>query len=87
VQRPFVPLRDGQVIEIVSAEKVSKLLIRLDDRMADLDKPISVTHAGKQIFAGNAPRTIAVMARTLNGRGDPNLMFDAEIAVELPAAK
>ena len=79
--------RDGQAIEIISAEKVSKLLIRLDDRMADLDKPIAVTHAGKQLFAGVAPRTIAVMARTLIGRGDPKLMFDAEVAVEVPVTK
>jgi predicted esterase len=79
--------RDGQTVEIVSAEKVSKLLIRLDDRMADLDKPIAIKQAGKELFAGTAPRTIAVMARTLNGRGDPKLIFDAEVAVELPVTK
>jgi predicted peptidase len=79
--------REGQTIEITSAEKTGKLLIRLDDRMADLDKPITVTHAGKELFAGNATRTIATMLRTLTGRGDPKLIFDAEVAVELPAGK
>ncbi len=79
--------RDGQTIDITSAEKVSKLLIRLDDRMADLDKPIKVTHAGKELFAATAPRTIGTMLRTLDGRGDPSLVFDAEVEVELPTGK
>lgn len=79
-----VAKREGQTIEVTSAEKVGKLLIRLDDRMADLDKPVKVTHAGKELFAGNTARTIATMLRTLDGRGDPKLMFDAEVAVELP---
>jgi hypothetical protein len=82
-----VAKRDGQTVEITTAEKVTKLLIRLDDRMADLDKPVTVTHAGKELFAGTPPRTIAVMLRTLAGRGDPALVFDAEVAVELPTGK
>jgi hypothetical protein len=82
-----VAKREGQTVEITSAEKVGKLLIHLDDRMADLDKPIKVTYAGKEMFSGNATRTIATMVRTLNGRGDPKLIFDAEVAVELPGAR
>jgi hypothetical protein len=77
--------RSGQKIEITQSEKVGKLLIRLDDQMADLDQPVTVTHAGKELFAGTPPRTIAVLAKTLVGRGDPRLMFDAEVSVELPA--
>ncbi len=79
--------RDGQRVEVTEAEKVTDLLIRLDDRMADLDKPVTVTHDGKELFAGPARRTIAVMVKTLAGRGDPRLMFDAEVRVALPAAK
>ena len=82
-----VAQRDGQAVEITSAEKVGKLLIRLDDRMADLDRPITVKYAGKEVFNGTPPRTVAVMVRTLSGRGDPKLMFDAEIGVALPAGK
>lgn len=82
-----VAKREGQTIEIMSVEKVGKLLVRLDDRMADLDKPIKVTHAGKELFSGTATRSIATMLRTLNGRGDPKLMFDSEIVLELPASK
>ncbi len=79
--------RDGQTIDIVSAEKIDKLLVRLDDRMADLDKEIVVTHAGKELYRGTPVRTIGTIVGTLAGRGDPKLVFDAEIAVALPTAK
>jgi poly(3-hydroxybutyrate) depolymerase len=82
-----VARRSGQKVEITSVEKVGKLFVRLDDRMMDLDKPVTVTHAGKELFAGTPARTIGVLAKTLSGRGDPRLMFDAEVSVELPAGK
>ena len=80
-------MRDGQVIDITSAEKVSKLSVRLDDRMLDLDRPVEVKHAGKTLFAGVAPRTVAVMVKTLVGRGDPALVFDAEVDIPLGDGK
>jgi hypothetical protein len=79
--------RSGQTIDITSAEKVSKLLIRLDDRMADLDKPIEVKRDGKTVFTGIAPRTVATMLKTLTGRGDPALVFDAEVEVTVGEGK
>lgn len=82
-----VARRDGQGVEIAAAEKVGRLLVRFDDRMADLDRPVAVTHAGKDLFRGLAPRTVEVMMRTLAGRGDPKLVFDAEVSVELPSGK
>lgn len=36
---------------------------------------------GKTLFAGITPRTVGTMVRTLNGRGDPGLVFDAEVEV------
>jgi hypothetical protein len=62
-------------------------LVRLDDRMVDLDRAVKITHAGKQLFAGVTPRTVAVMLRTLTDLGDRKLMFDAEVAVELLVQK
>ena len=82
-----VAKRDGQTIDIAKAEKVNKLLVRLDDRMVDLEKPVKVTYGGKELFVGQAPRTIGELVRTLVGRGDPKLMFDAEVAVELPTGR
>lgn len=74
---------DGQAVEIVAAEGVTKLLIRLDERMLDLDRPVKVTHKGKVLFEGPVTRTAATMAKTLAARRDPKLMFDAEVVVEL----
>jgi hypothetical protein len=78
-----VARREGQTIHITSASKLSTLLIRLDDRVVDLEKPITVTHGGMVLYTGMPARTIEVLLRTLNGRGDPKLMFEAEVVVEL----
>jgi hypothetical protein len=82
-----IATRAGQEIDVATAEKVTKLLIHLDDRMADLDKEIVVKQAGEKLFSGVAPRTVAVMVKTLINRGDPGLMFDAEVEVTLPSPK
>jgi poly(3-hydroxybutyrate) depolymerase len=81
-----VARRVGQAVDITAAENVSQLIVRFDDRTADLDRPVSVRHGGKELFAGKVPRTIAVQIETLEGRGDPKLMFDAEVSVTLPAS-
>jgi poly(3-hydroxybutyrate) depolymerase len=83
----IIAKRDGQTVHITAAEKVATLLIRFDDRMADLDQPITVTHAGKNLFVGTPARTIEVLIKTLVGRGDPKLVFDAEVVVNLPSEK
>lgn len=82
-----IATRAGQTVDVTSAEKVSKLLVRLDDRMCDLDKPVEVKHAGKSLFTGIAPRTVGTLVKTVVGRGDPGLVFDAEVEVELPEKK
>ena len=78
--------RQGQQVTIAKADKVTSLLIRLDDRMADLDRAINVTYAGRELFSGIPSRTIYTLAKTLVGRGDPKLMFDAEVAVDILGA-
>lgn len=79
--------RSGQTVEIVSSEKMARVLIWLDDRMMDLDKPVVVKQGSKELVKTTPERTIANLVRTLGGRGDRELMFDAEIAIELPAEK
>jgi hypothetical protein len=74
---------DKQTIEILKAEKASKLLVRLDDRMLDLDKPVKVAYQGKVLFEGMAPRTASTMIKTLIGRSDPKMTFDAEVLVSI----
>jgi poly(3-hydroxybutyrate) depolymerase len=73
--------RRGATVELVNVEGAKSLLIRFDDRMTDLDQPVTVRHSGKDLFKGTATRTIGTMLRTLADRGDPRLLFDAEIAV------
>jgi hypothetical protein len=87
IESNIIAQRDGQSVEITSAEKVAKVLIRFDDRMVDLDQPVSITYAGKKLFAGRLARTIETLCKTLAGRGDPKLMFDAEVAVEVPTGE
>jgi hypothetical protein len=77
--------RDGQSIKLSKVEKLTNLIVRLDDRMLDLDKTVTVTFDGKELYRGAPERTIGTMLRTLVGRGDPKLVFDAEVTVRIPA--
>ena len=72
---------ERQEVRIEKAEGVETLVIRLDDRLLDLDRPVKVTRDGKTLFEGLAPRTIAHLEATLQGPGDPGLAFSAEVVV------
>jgi hypothetical protein len=63
------------------------VLVRLDDLMLDLDKPVIISFGGKILHNGMAPRTIGTMIKTLANRGDPQLVFDSEVNVSLPVSK
>ena len=64
-------------------DAIKRLTLRLDDRMADLDRPVRVVFEGKVLHEGQVPRTLKALATSLQGRGDPRLMFAAEIEVTL----
>ena len=72
---------EGDRVAAVTAGPVEA---RPDDRVADLDKPVRIVSGGKELYAGTPPRTAAALAKTLAGRGDPRLMFAAEVTVEVP---
>ena len=76
--------RNGQTITIKSVENVDRLLVRLDQRMLDLDQAVRVVYQDRVLCDRRAPRTIATLIHTLEQRGDPQLMFDAEVEVKLP---
>lgn len=64
------------------------LLVRLDDRLADLDRPIAIAVNGEDRAPQTAVRSRDVMQRTLAERGDPSYCFCAELRIELaPAAR
>jgi hypothetical protein len=75
--------RKGRKITVSQVEKVGRLVVRLDDRMTDLDQPIFVEQDGKTLYSGKPVRTIRTLVQTLAVRGDPKLMFDAEVEVDL----
>jgi len=72
--------RSGQKITLQTTD-VADVLVRLSDAMLDLDAPVTVLAGAKTVFTGRAARTIGTLARTLAERGDPELMFSAELAV------
>lgn len=71
---------EGQNIKI-QGNDLPTLAVRLDDRMADIDKPIRVSWNDQLVFEGIALRTVASLAKTLRERGDPRGMFAAELQV------
>jgi hypothetical protein len=76
-----VATRSGQTVDIGQMQGVEKLIVRLDDRMMDLDHPVKITHNGATLFEGIVPRKIGTLLQTLASRGDPELMFAAEVQV------
>jgi poly(3-hydroxybutyrate) depolymerase len=77
----------GQTVDVTTVEQVDKLIVRFDDRMANLDEPVTVTQNGKTLFTGTAPRTIGMLLKTLAGYGDPKMVFSAEVEVDLGEGK
>jgi hypothetical protein len=74
---------DGQQVWVESGD-VAKVTVLLDDRLVDLDQPVSLVvngHATQPIQLG---RTMATLASTLSQRGDPELSFSASLDVTLP---
>ena len=74
--------RDGQHFEVQSKD-IDRLTIRLNDDLANLELPISITIGGKSLFEGSVTRTIATLAKTLGERGDPTAMFCGEVTLNL----
>jgi hypothetical protein len=73
--------RKEQTITLNSKGGSAAVIVRLNDQMVDLDRPVVVLWEGKQVFAGKVPRTIGTLAATLGERGDPDLVFPAELTL------
>lgn len=59
------------------------LTVHLDDKLLDLDRPVTVVVNGKSVFSGRAERRLANMAGDLARHGDPGRVFPARIVVKL----
>lgn len=75
--------RKGQEFLIEDATGVARILLRLDDAMVDLDRPIRVRMGERTIFEGTVGRSRDTMRKTLAERGDPRGVFPAEIELRL----
>jgi predicted esterase len=73
--------RRDQQIDIKRLAGNAKLLVRLNDAMLDLDQPVVVKMDGKEVARKTLNRTIGTLAKTLAERGDPELVFSAEVEV------
>jgi len=73
---------EGQQFNVES-DGVKHIIIRVNDRMLNLDQDVTVASNGKQLYKGRVARTIGTLARTLAERGDPASIFSGEVAVTL----
>jgi len=78
---------DGQKVIILEAEGVTKLSMRFDDSMLNLDESVWFEKDGRPIYECILERNISIIARTMQERGDPIGMFSAEVSVEIPQKK
>ncbi len=78
---------DGQKVNILEAQGVTKLTMRFDDSMLNLEESVSIEKDGRPIYECILERNIATISRTMRERGDPIGMFSAEVSVEIPQQK
>lgn len=79
----IIASRSEQTITL-TAKDVPQITVLLNDAMLDLDQPVIIQSGGKSLMSAVAPRTIATIAtiaRTLEERHDPHLIFSAEATV------
>lgn len=59
------------------------LTIHLNDVLADLDKPVTVSVNGKEVFSGKVERKAAYIAEDIAQHGDPGRIHPARIELKL----
>ncbi|MBN8459681.1 MAG: hypothetical protein J0M04_17765 [Verrucomicrobia bacterium] len=77
-------LIDGNTIVLTSNPPDTRLRLALDDRLVDLDQPVTITLNGAVVHREKIPRKLESMIRTTVERGDPEMIFCATI--DVPAA-
>ena len=79
----IVATRNGQRINI-EFSTVPTVIIRLNDKMLDLDLPAEIPFRGRSLFQGQVKRAKAVIEKTIAERGDYTGIFSAEVMVDIP---
>jgi hypothetical protein len=70
----------------VDAPEVTRLTLRLHDRLVDLDQPLKVLLNGKPAFDGKVPRQADAILHSLRERSDPNSAATALLEIGTPAS-
>ena len=76
----IVAVRKGQTIDLHSKD-ANTVVVRLNDRMLNLDEPVTILSGGHALFSEKPTRNIATLRRTLEECGDPDFVFSAEVTV------
>ncbi len=74
---------NGQTISIEKAELIDHLIIRMNDKMLDLDKKVTVKYNGETVFNEKVKRSVSTVWKTLHEHNDLNQYFSAEIELTL----
>jgi len=61
--------------------------VLLNDKMLDLDKPVSFSFKGKLIYKGKIKRTIANILNSLKAKGDANYIFPSKVYIDIEKNK
>lgn len=73
---------NGNTINIEKCD-YSSLTLSLNDKMMDLNRPVTVICKGKTLFKGKVERRPDILRATLYSRNDPAYMFPVQIQVKL----
>jgi len=74
---------DDQTITIEKAKLVDTLLIRLNDKMINLDQKVKVFYNGLLLYNSVPVRNVATIWKSLSERNDAEQVFSAQIEVNL----
>lgn len=61
--------------------------VLLNDKMLDLDKPVSFSFKGKLIYKGKIKRSIANIVNSLKAKGDVNYIFPSKVYIDVEKNK
>ena len=67
----------------LDAPGVSRVILRLNDRLLDLDRPVTVVSNGKTVFKGKVARQANAILESLRQRADPYSAATALLDVKL----
>jgi len=65
----------------IESSYTDSLIIRLNDHMLNLDKPVTVRFRGKKVFRGKVKRSLLTVEHTIRERKDPGLIFSVELLI------